>query len=263
MMKNLMLGDLTLHYLDLGSGYPLILIHGMGSAHTVWDGLLSILSENYRVIALDLRGHGMSSKTPGPYSIELFSHDLYQFLESLNIDQAHFIGHSMGGSIILEMALTHPEKIHSLTLISSFASVDLHLEKTLKDLKNILCHEGYNTFFDTCLQLTYTPDFIQENRELFCRIREDMVRSSSIPALQDTLDACLKVDLIDSLESVKVPVLVIAGREDNFTPPYHGQNIKNAILGAKLEIMDNMGHNLPVEKGIDTGHIIRKFLDVL
>lgn len=263
MMKNLMLGDLILYYLDLGSGYPLILIHGMGSDHTVWDGLLSILSKNYRVISLDLRGHGLSTKTPGPYSIELFSNDLYQFLESLNIDQAHFIGHSMGGSILLEMALTHPEKIKSLTLISSFASVDLHLETTLKDLKNIPGQNGFKTFFDTCLQLTYTPDFIRENRELFSKIGDDMAQIISIPALQDTIDACLKVDLIDSLESIKVPVLAIAGSDDNFTPPYHSQNIKNAILGAKINIMDSVGHNLPVEQGKETSFIIRKFLDGL
>lgn len=262
-MDSLTIGDLTLYYQEWGSGYPLVLIHGMGSDHTVWQEIIPLLKNNYRVLALDLRGHGMSTKTPGPYSIELFSHDLNQFLKSLDIDQAHFVGHSMGGSILMEMAIRYPDKISSLTLISSFASVDSQLEKTFKDLKEILIKEGYETFFNTCLQLTYTPEFIGENRELFRKIGEDMAQYSSISALQETLDACLKVDLIDSLESVKVPVMVIAGRKDNFTPLYHGQNIKNTIPGAKLEIMDNMGHNLPVEKGIDTGHIIRKFLDVL
>jgi len=256
-------GDLTLYYQEWGAGYPLVLIHGMGSDHTVWQGIIPLLKNNYRVLALDLRGHGMSTKTPGPYSIELFSHDLNQFLESLDIDQAHFVGHSMGGSILMEMALRYPDKICSLTLISSFASVDSYLERTLKDLKNILGENGFKTFFNTCLQLTYTPNFIGENRELFSKIGKDLAQNSSISALQDTLDACLKVDLIASLEGVEIPVLVIAGKEDHFTPHYHSQNIKNAIPGAKLETMDNVGHNLPVEKGIDTGHIIRKFLDVL
>ena len=262
-MESLTIGDLTLYYQEWGSGYPLVLIHGLGSDHTVWEGIVPLLKNNYRVLALDLRGHGMSTKTPGPYSIELFSHDLNQFLESLDIDQAHFVGHSMGGTILLEMALTHSEKIRSLTLITSFASVDSQLEKTFKDLKEILIQEGYVTFFNTCLQLTYTPEFIGENRELFRKIGEDMAQYSSISALQDTLDACLKVDLIDHLEGVEIPVMVIAGSDDYFTPPYHGQNIKNTIPGAKIEIMDGVGHNLPVEKGVDTGHIIRKFLDVL
>ena len=257
------MGDLTIYYQEWGAGSPLMLIHGFGSDHTVWQGIIPLLKDNYRVLALDLRGHGLSTKTPGPYSMELFSKDLNQFLESLDIDQAHFVGHSMGGSVLMEMALRYPDKIGSLTLISSFASVDSYLEKTFKDLKEILSQEGYGSFFNTCLQLTYTPEFIEENRELFRKIGEDMAQYSSISALQDTLDACLKVDLIDHLEGVEIPVLVIAGSDDYFTPPYHGQNIKNTIPGAKIEIMDGVGHNLPVEKGIGTGHIIRKFLDGL
>lgn len=260
-MECLTSDDLTLYYRELGTGYPLILLHGMGSDHTVWDGLLPVLSEKYRVITLDLRGHGQSTKTPGPYSIELFSNDIYQFLESLDIGQAHFIGHSMGGSILLEMAIKHPEKIHSLTLISSFACVDSHLEKTLNDLKKILKNEGFINFFDTCLQLAYTPEFIQENRELFIKIRDDMAQTSDIPALRDTINACLEVNVIGSLETLNIPVMVIAGSEDQFTPPYQGRIIKNTIINGKIEIMQGMKHNLLVEKPEDTGFIIKKFLD--
>jgi 3-oxoadipate enol-lactonase len=99
-MKSLLPGNLNLNYLELGEGNPVVLIHGMGSDHTVWEGLIPLLNENYQTIAVDLRGHGHSSKTPGPYSIELFAEDIYLFLESLNIDQAHFMGYSMGGVIL-------------------------------------------------------------------------------------------------------------------------------------------------------------------
>ena len=69
-MESLTIGDLTLYYQEWGSGYPLVFIHGLGSDHTVWEGIVPLLLNNYRVLALDLRGHGMSTKTPGPYSIE-------------------------------------------------------------------------------------------------------------------------------------------------------------------------------------------------
>ena len=63
-MYCLTVGDLTVYYQELGDGSPLILIHGLGSDHTVWQGVIPLLKDNYRVLALDLRGHGMSTKTP-------------------------------------------------------------------------------------------------------------------------------------------------------------------------------------------------------
>ena len=262
-MNKIRLKGENFHYQEVGIGSPVILLHGMGSDHTVWQGLISLLKDNYQMLALDLRGHGQSTKTPGPYSMELFSQDVYHFLESMDIDKAHFIGHSMGGSILLEMAIKHPKMIHSLSLISSFASVDPQLEKTLLNLQKILNQDGFETFFECCLQLAYTPNFIKENRELFSQIRSDMAQEITITSLQDTLNACLEVDLIDSLGNLEIPVLLIAGREDHFTPFHHSQNIKNVISQAQLEVMDGVGHNLLVENATDTGHIIRKFLNSL
>lgn len=263
MMKNLMFGDLYLYYEDYGTGYPVILIHGLGSDHNVWTGLSPFLKEEYRIIALDLRGHGLSTKTPGPYSMELFSNDIYQFLESLDINQAHFIGHSMGGSILLEMALTHPDKIQSLTLISSFAYIDHHLKNVFMRLNTILSNDGYDAFFDACLELTYTSKFLKRNEDSFKEIKELTMKTSSISSLKNTINACLKVNMIDSLGSVKIPARVIAGGTDHFTPLYHAQRIKNAISQSKIEIIDTLGHNLLVENAEGTAYIIRKFLDGL
>jgi len=262
-MKKLSLNDLDLYYQDLGTGYPLVLVHGLGSDHTVWGGLTPLLEEEYRVLALDLRGHGISTKTPGPYSMELFSRDIIQFLKSLDITKAHFMGHSMGGAILQEMAIEHEDKISSLTLISSFAYVDSHLNSIFRELLKILSEEGYNAFFDRCLKLANTPEFIEENREFFLQVRDLMQETSSIPALKNTINACFQVNFIDSLKTVSAPTLVIAGGEDVFTPPYHAKKITNTIPNSKIEIMDGVGHNLLVEKPQDTYKCIYKFLENL
>jgi len=259
-MNHTQLDDLTLYYQNRGTGYPLVLVHGLGSDHTVWEGLTPLLEKKYQVLSMDLRGHGRSSKTPGPYSMELFSHDITQLLESLDIDQAHFMGHSMGGAILQELALEHEDKITSLTLISSFACVDSHLNLIFRELLKILNDDGYNAFFDSCLKLTNTPEFIDKNREFFLEVRDLMRKTSSIPALKDTINACLEVNFIDSLKGLKVPTLVIAGSEDVFTPPYHAKNIKNTIPNSKMEIIDSMGHNLLVEKPQTTYNCISNFL---
>ncbi|MBP1946291.1 alpha/beta fold hydrolase [Methanobacterium petrolearium] len=238
----------------------MVLVHGLGSDHTVWGGLTPLLEENFRVLAVDLRGHGRSSKTPEQYSIELFSNDINQLLESLNIKQAHFIGHSMGGAILQQLALKRPDKIRSLILISSFSCVDFHLDSIFRELLKTLNDEGYNAFFDHCLKLANTPEFIAKNREFFREVRDLMGKTSSIPALKESIKACQQVNFIGSLKNVNSPTLIIAGREDVFTPLYHANKIKNAIPNSKMEVMEGVGHNLLVENPQDTYDLIYKFL---
>ncbi len=184
-----------MNYLKSGRGHPVVLIHGMGSDHTVWEGLVPLLRDNYETIAVDLRGHGHSSKTIGPYSIELFAEDIYLFLQSQNIDQAHFIGHSMGGVILQELAVKHPERFKSLTLISSFACIDPPLKDVLINLRDILTEEGYEAFFEECLKVANTPEFIRKNRDLFSKIRNENAKICSGSSITDTINACLDVEL--------------------------------------------------------------------
>lgn len=262
-MMSLLPGNLNLNYLELGEGNPVMLIHGMGSDHTVWEGLVPLLKEDYRVIAVDLRGHGHSSKSPGPYSIELFVDDIHQFLESLNIGQAHFMGHSMGGVILQELAVRYPERFKSLTMISCFAYIDPPLKEILINLKKIIIEEGYKAFFDECLQLANTPEFIKENQELFSGIRDENARVCSVSSIVDTIDACLDVNLIDSIRDIRTPTLVIAGEEDVFTHTYHGMKIHEGIPNSEMKIIEGGCHNLLVEKPVEIYSVIKRYLDVL
>lgn len=259
-MKSITIEELELYYQDVGTGYPVVLVHGMASDHTVWGGLIPLLKDNYRVLAVDLRGHGQSSKTPGPYNMELLASDIVRLLDSLEISKAHFIGHSMGGAVIQELALDYPDKVQSLTIISSFCYVDTHLKDRLLDLAKILDDAGFNAFFDTCIDLTYTPEFKVNNEELFEEVKDIMAESTSIPALKASIKACLKVNIKDSLVKINIPTLIVAGLEDVFTPPYHAKEINNHIFNSKIEIMDDVGHNLPVEKPMDTYLILKNYL---
>ncbi len=262
-MQILLPGNLNLNYLESGRGHPVVLIHGMGSDHTVWEGLVPLLKDDYQTITVDLRGHGSSSKNPGPYSIELFAEDVYFFLKSQNIDQAHFIGHSMGGLVLQELAVRHPEKFRSLTLISSFACIDPPLKEVLINLKDIIIKEGYKAFFDECLKVANTPGFIRKNRELFSKIRDENAKVCSVSLIVDTINACLNFDNRDSIMNIKTPTLVIAGDEDVFTPTHHGMKIYESIPKSQMKIIAGGCHNLLVEKPVETYAVIKRFLDAL
>ena len=259
-MKTLKVDNLNLSYMDIGSGPPLILIHGMASDHNVWSGIIPLLQENFRVIAVDLRGHGGSSKTPGPYSMELFSTDIEGLLESLDILKARFIGHSLGGAVTQKIAIKNPDMVSSLTLISSFAYQDFQLKKSLINLRNILNESGFNEFFEECLKLAYNPRYVKENRELLNQFREDMSKTSSVISLIATINACLKVNNLDSLKNIVAPTLVITGREDRFISIDQGIIINKNIPHSQLEIIPGASHNVLVEEPHKVYDLMKTFL---
>jgi 3-oxoadipate enol-lactonase len=261
MMKNIKLKDLQLYYQDQGTGYTVVLVHGLASDHTVWEGISPLLAQNYHVLALDLRGHGISSKTPGPYNMELFAQDIYNLLKALDIDQAHFMGHSMGGAVLMQLASQKPNIARSLTLISSFAHPNHHIQEMLRRLLKILREEGFSVFFDACLHLANTPQFIQKNAALFSKIRDEMAKNSSTSSLEDTINACLEINLLNSIKRIKNPTLVIAGKEDLFVPADNGIEIKNNIPHAKIHLMERACHNLLVEQPHQTFQVLDNFLD--
>lgn len=262
-MGNIKFDDTNLFYLDAGSGYPVFLIHGMGSDHAVWAELIPLLQNDYRVIAMDLRGHGLSSKTPGPYSIELFSEDILQLIESFNIGQAHFIGHSMGGAILQEMAINNPTIFSSITIISSFSYIDHQLEEKLVKLRDILNNKGYNEFFDACLEITYNPQFVIKNKELLDEFKDSMAKYSSISSLTSTINACLKVDYKSSLNKITTPSSIVAGENDVFVSINHAIKLSREIPNSKIDIIPGASHNMLVEQPLETYNVIRNFLDEL
>lgn len=259
-MMILKIDNQDLSYLSVGSGPPIILIHGMGSDHNIWAGIIPLFQKDHRVIALDLRGHGLSSKPPGPYSMELFSEDVVGLLESLNISKAHFIGHSMGGAVAEGMAIKNPDLVSSLTLINSLAYPSYPIKQILTNLRNTLYKEGYDGFFDECLEIAHDPQYIRENKELLNQFREDMSKTSSIPSLISTINACLDVNYLESLKDISSPTLIIAGEKDRFISKDQRTLLNRGIPHSKFELVSGASHNMIVEEPQEIYNIIKPFL---
>jgi 3-oxoadipate enol-lactonase len=119
LMPHLQLADLDLYYEVTGEGAPLLLLHGLGSSSRDWELQLPDFSRHFRVIAVDVRGHGRSGKPPGPYSVDQFAVDTGALLQKLALGPAHVVGISMGGMIALQLALDSPEYVRSLVIVNS------------------------------------------------------------------------------------------------------------------------------------------------
>lgn len=108
--------DIKLNYVEMGEGFPLVLLHGNGEDHTYFQHQMEPFSRHYRVIALDTRGHGGSPRGEAPFTLEQFAQDLKDFLDEKGIQKCHLLGFSDGGNIALLFALRHPEYIEKLIL---------------------------------------------------------------------------------------------------------------------------------------------------
>ncbi|MBQ8510827.1 MAG: alpha/beta hydrolase [Clostridia bacterium] len=108
--------DISLHYIEKGSGEPLLLLHGNGESGDYFAHQMDAFAAHYRVIALDTRGHGHSPRGSAPFTISQFADDLLDFLDEHAIGRAHLLGFSDGGNIALTFALRHPERVGKLVL---------------------------------------------------------------------------------------------------------------------------------------------------
>ena len=108
--------DIQLNYIEQGQGQPLILLHGNGEDTTYFEHQIPFFSADYRVIAIDTRGHGKSPRGEKPFTINQFAEDLHDFMDEKGIDKAILLGFSDGGNIALTFALKHPERVDKLIL---------------------------------------------------------------------------------------------------------------------------------------------------
>jgi pimeloyl-ACP methyl ester carboxylesterase len=134
------LGRLSFHYRDWGGrGRPMVLLHGLASQSHIFDYVSPLLRQNFRVAALDQRGHGESAKPDAGYDFETICGDLAKFLDALKLKRAILVGHSWGGNVVLEYAAKHPEKVLALILVDGgFLDIQANPDMTWERTEEML-----------------------------------------------------------------------------------------------------------------------------
>ena len=199
--------DISLYYEEKGSGFPLIMLHGNGEEHGYFEHQTDCFAENYRVIAIDTRGHGRSPRGEGEFSIKRFADDLYGFMTEHGIEKAHILGFSDGGNIAITFALKHPEMI----------------EKLIVDGAN-LYPAGVKRRIQRPIELGYyaVKLFAAFSSNAKAEMLSLMVNQPNIAP--------------EELKKLNMPVLVMAGTYDMIRQE-HTELIAASIPGAKLVIL--------------------------
>ncbi len=245
----------TINYLRSGTagGPPLVLVHGFGGDLNNWLFNQPALAEGHTVYALDLPGHGRSAKEVGTGDLAALSETLAAVLDALDIDRAHFVGHSLGGATALALALERPEQTASLTLISP---AGLGPEINRSYIEGFIA-AGRRKEMKGVLQMLFA------DAELVSRdMVEDVLKYKRLDGVEGALETIAgavfpegrqAVVLADRLSELAVPAQVIWGRRDEIVPPAHAEGLPPKVA---LHMIDDAGHMAHMEAAGEVNRLI-------
>jgi pimeloyl-ACP methyl ester carboxylesterase len=259
----------TLAYIDMGnrSGPPVVLIHGYTDNARDWVPMLPYLSKRYRLILVDIRGHGQSSKPECCYGRLDFAYDIKLLLDGLGVRKADIVGHSLGSIIAQTFAEYWPERTARVVLISSTGGYPPGLPKkpaqfdfaaAIRKLKEPIDPDSPFMIAWWDSPTPVDPDFIRRQRKDAAGIPLRVwlaVLDEALPA--DNAYA----DLQATLPRLKAPTLLIWGSKDPIMEEAVRQSLRKALPDAKVKIFDGLGHNPFWEDPSGVAASINAFLD--
>lgn len=256
----------TLHYEVAGSGHPLVLCHAGIADNRMWDDQFSLFAERYRVIRYDHRGFGQSSLPAGPFS---WSEDLYGLLTHLGVEKAYVMGVSMGGSTVVDFALTHPGMADALITVGSglsgFDAPDTPEEQALFAGVEKAAEAGdFDRANDIEVHIwvdgpTRRPDQVSSavrERVRVMNLPGFYLQSEWAKATQQKIEP----PAASRLAEIAVPTLVIYGDQDVSNIHTIANKLASDIPGAKLVVMHNTAHVPNMEQPEEFNHIVLDFL---
>lgn len=241
----------------------IVFLHGLGGSQSTWASVLGHFAETYRVVAVDLPGHGASDK-PSPastdYSISGIAAKLGELLEKLELTPAVLVGHSLGGATALHLALERPKLVRALALVDS-AALGLEINDELLDrIESAPSRDEARRLLEL---------FFQDRRFVLERGIDDMYAARNVPGADDAVKAIAasaftrrgqNLVLADRLGELQVPLLVIWGELDRVIPSSHAVAAVSALPTAWLEIMEGVGHVPQVEAAPAFAAIVNRWL---
>ncbi|WP_058545548.1 acetoin dehydrogenase dihydrolipoyllysine-residue acetyltransferase subunit [Pseudomonas fluorescens] len=247
----------VIRYFERGEGgTPLVLVHGFGGDLNNWLFNHEALAAGRRVIALDLPGHGESSKTLQRGDLDELSGVVLALLDHLDINAVHLVGHSMGGAVSLNAARLMPQRVRSLTLIGS-AGLGAQINGSY--LQGFVEAANRNALKPQLVQLFSNAELV--NRQML----DDMLKYKRLEGVDAALlqlsatlfaDGRQQVDLREVVQGGDVPTLVIWGSDDAIIPAAHSEG-----LSAQIEVLSGQGHMVQMEAAEQVNRLIHGFIE--
>jgi 3-oxoadipate enol-lactonase len=239
-----------------GSAAPwLVLSNSLGSDVSMWAPQIESLATKYRVLRYDTRGHGRSDAPKGPYTLDQLVGDVIGLLDALDIRRANFCGLSMGGLTGIALVARHPERFDRVVLSNTAPMIGSDEIWTPRAAK---ARESMLQLVDPVLSRWFTASFIEANPALLAGLR-DVFRHTSGEGYASNCEAIRDADLREEAKTITLPVLVIAGTQDQSTTAEQGRALAGSIAGARYVELD-AAHLSNIERANDFTKTVLEFL---
>lgn len=249
---------IDLFYEDSGQqGEPIVFIHGLGENASSWRHQLQHFESSYRVVAMDLRGHGQSGTNDEVITMKLFSQDVLKLLDHIKIDQAHFVGHSMGGLISQEIAAHNRGRMLSMVLSDSAGYYPpplgtTGLEARLKNIDNMTMAEMAELIAEGACRPGAPAEVKEEVKRLFAANRKEPYRQATISTLTS--------DYRDYHGKMQLPTLLMVGEFDQTTPLSYAEFLKSVLVFSQLAVIPDAAHMSKLENPREYNRLLSEFL---
>ncbi len=219
-----------------GEGAPLLLIHGLGYARWGWEPVVEPLTRSFDVLLFDNRGIGESDAPPGPYTAAELAADALQVLDEAEVERAHVLGTSLGGMVAQELALTAPERVDRLVLVSTTPGGPESFPMPEQTVALMTSGATLRQFVENAL----APDADGELVEQILRHRERTAQPFDAWSAQAAAGATF--DALDRIEAIAAPTLVLHGTEDAVVDSRNTALLALRIPDARVELFPGGGH---------------------
>lgn len=248
-------GGLTIGYAEQGTGTPVVLLPGSAVDHTIFvpGGQFDALSQHFRVIALDWRGTGESTRPEDPYTAADLEADVLGVLDALHVDTAHFVGMSQGSTIAQRIAAYHPDRVDRMVLYSTWGHTDAYLQGMFTFWEHLYRTAEPQEYGEATLWFLLSREFLNADPAAV----EGIAKASFASETAATRHAQIQAARIngghdnrDLLARITAPTLVIAGDQDRTIPVEYSKQVARTIPGAEIQVLEGPGasHALFLER---------------
>jgi 3-oxoadipate enol-lactonase len=239
-------------------GRVVLLSNSLMSNYTMWDWTVPALTDRYRVLRYDTRGHGRSGTTPGPYSIPLLADDAAALLDALGVASAHIVGLSMGGMIAQQLGARYGNKVLSLSLCDSAS--EMPPRSLWEERLAIAARDGIPGLVDSTLKRWFTEPFAARAPEDIAKVRA-FILGTGVEGYMACACAVRDMAQTTMLLKIKAPTLVMTGRQDPACTVDQSTVMHRMIYGSRMVILEDAAHLSNIEQPQAFNQALRTFID--
>lgn len=254
----------NISYRSAGEGEKIVLLHGFCETLEIWKRITPLLAKDFQVITVDIPGFGNSQLPSEDITIDLIAEKISNWLKAITDDKFIVAGHSMGGYIALAMAEKYPEQLKGIGLLNStaFSDDDVKKENRVKTV-DFLQKNGKDIFLDSFIPGLFYDSKSSSGKKMVQETR-DVSGKSSLPAMISyTMAMKDRPSRIHLLQKKTLPVLFIAGKDDQVIPEKKSQDQMKLITTGQSYFLDDTAHMSMIEKPEETARLIKVFINQL